>query len=234
MIAIRPGADLSRRLPRHLPRVHRPFLADNMSKWIPVGLTGTSDADVLESFRNANGTVNTSSTISKTIGCVLPNNPLTNGTDQASPFDFATAYLLGTSASPRHARPGVPTGIIFETDGTPQTNNYTCQQAQTAANTAKAQRHRGLHHRVLRLEPGAGSLPRQLRDVVAQDGRPVAGRHGDQLGHRQTNGCDAPRTPTTTTSSVSRLRTSWLTCSGPRRLLSLAGAASSSSIPSRS
>jgi len=114
------------------------FLADNMAKWIPVGLTGTQNADVLESFRNANGTVNTSSTISKTIGCILPPNDLYSGTDQASPFDFATAYLMGTSVSARHARAGVPTGIIFETDGTPQTQNYTCQQAQTAASAAKA------------------------------------------------------------------------------------------------
>ena len=114
------------------------FLRDNMSKWIPVGLTGTVNADVIESYRNADGSVNTSSTISKTIGCVLPPNDLYVGTDQASPFDFARAYLVGTSVTPAHARPTVTTGIIFETDGTPQTENYTCQQAQTAASAAKA------------------------------------------------------------------------------------------------
>ncbi len=45
---------------------------------------------------------------------------------------------MGTSVTPAHARPTVTTGIIFETDGTPQTQNYTCQQAQTAASAAKA------------------------------------------------------------------------------------------------
>jgi hypothetical protein len=113
-------------------------LKADMSKWIPVGLTGTTNADVLESYRNANGTVNASSKIAKTIGCVLPPNGLTQGTDQASPFDYARAYLVGTSLTPAHARPTVTTGIIFETDGTPQTTNFTCQQAQTAAAKAKA------------------------------------------------------------------------------------------------
>ena len=113
------------------------FLADNMLKWIPVGLTGTTNADILQSFRNADGSVNTSSTLAKTIGCVLPPNTLYSGTDQASPFDFARAYLVGTSKSPAHARPTVTTGIIFETDGTPQTQNYTCAQAQASATAAK-------------------------------------------------------------------------------------------------
>ena len=185
MIAVRPEKTYAGGYPGSSPAYSDQFLADNMSKWIPVGLTGTSDADVLEAFRNPNGTVNTSSTISKTIGCVLPNNPLTNGTDQASPFDFATAYLLGTSASPRHARPGVPTGIIFETDGTPQTQNYTCQQAQTAASAAKA---KGIEVFTIGFFASnqAGDLcPDTSGTVVAQDGRPVAGRHGDQLGHGQ-------------------------------------------------
>ena len=114
------------------------FLDANMPKWIPVGLTGTINADVTESYRNADGSVNMSSTIAKTIRCVLPPNDLYTGTDQASPFDFARAYLVGTSVTPAHARPTVTTGIIFETDGTPQTQNYTCQQAQTAASAAKA------------------------------------------------------------------------------------------------
>ncbi len=108
------------------------FLRANMSKWIPVGLTGTSHADVIESYKNADGTYRASSQIAKAIGCVLPPNDMYLGTDQASPFDFARRYLLD------HSRAGVPTGIIFETDGTPQTQNYTCQQAQTAASAAKA------------------------------------------------------------------------------------------------
>jgi hypothetical protein len=109
-----------------------------MSKWIPVGLTGTSNADINERYKNADLTINTLSTLDQTIGCVLPPNGLTQGTDQASPFDFAKAYLVGTSLTPAHGRPGVTTGIIFETDGTPQTTNFTCQQAQTAATAAKA------------------------------------------------------------------------------------------------
>jgi hypothetical protein len=123
--------------PATTPPYSDAVLKADMSKWIPVGLTGTLNADVTESYRNANGTVNASSKIAKTIGCVLPPNGLTQGTDQASPFDFARAYLVGTSLTPAHARPTVTTGIIFETDGTPQTTNFTCQQAQTAATAAK-------------------------------------------------------------------------------------------------
>jgi hypothetical protein len=113
-------------------------LAADMARWIPVGLTGTSNADINQRYKNADGSINTASTLDRTIGCVLSPNALTQGTDQASPFLFATAYLVGTPLTPAHGRPGVTTGIIFETDGTPQTTNFTCQQAQTAATAAKA------------------------------------------------------------------------------------------------
>ena len=105
-----------------------------------MGLTGTTNADENERYRNADGTINTSEQAQPGIGCVLSPNALTQGTDQASPFLFATAYLVGNGlpALPAHGRPGVTTGIIFETDGTPQTTNFTCQQAQTAATAAKA------------------------------------------------------------------------------------------------
>ena len=103
----------------------------SLAKWIPVGLTGTSNAPVLESYLNANGTLNNASAIVKTINCVQPGH-LYNGTDLATPMDFAWKYLRD------NARAGVKTGIIFETDGTPQTQNYTCAQATTAANAAKA------------------------------------------------------------------------------------------------
>ena len=103
----------------------------SLSKWIPVGLTGTSNAPVLESYLNVNGTLNNNSAIVKTINCVQPGH-LYNGTDLATPMDFAWKYLRD------NARAGVKTGIIFETDGTPQTSNYTCAQATTAANAAKA------------------------------------------------------------------------------------------------
>ncbi len=134
MIAIRPEPVESYPVgyPTTTPAYTDTFLRDNMSKWIPVGLTGTSHAEVIESYKNADGTYRASSMIAKAIGCVLPPNDLYNGTDQASPFDFARRYLLD------HGRAGVPTGIIFETDGTPQLQNYTCQQAQTAASAAKA------------------------------------------------------------------------------------------------
>jgi hypothetical protein len=114
------------------------FLRDNMARWIPVGLTGSTNADINEAYRNSDGSVNSSSLIARAIQCADENhNDLFMGTDQASPFDFATAYLKGNSAMAGHARSGVPTGIIFETDGTPQTQNYTCAQAQAAATKAK-------------------------------------------------------------------------------------------------
>ena len=124
--------------PATTPAYTPAFINANMGMWIPVGLTGTSNADVIQSYLLANGSPNPASTIVKTLGCVLPPNALTSGTDQASPFDFAKQYLAGAPGYPGHARAGVTTGIIFETDGTPQTHNYTCLQAQTAANAAKA------------------------------------------------------------------------------------------------
>jgi hypothetical protein len=114
------------------------YVAANMAKWIPVGLTGNSNADIIQSYLNADGTVNASSDIAKAIGCVRPPNTLTMYTDQASPFDYAKQYLAGAPGFPGHARAGVTKGIIFETDGTPENGNFTCQQAQTAASAAKA------------------------------------------------------------------------------------------------
>ena len=102
-----------------------------LARWIPVGLTGTSDAQVVEAYRNNDGTLNTSSQLVRGIECVQPGH-LYAGTDLATPMEFAWKYLRD------YARPGVKTGIIFETDGTPQTSNYTCAQATTAANAAKA------------------------------------------------------------------------------------------------
>lgn len=102
-----------------------------LARWIPVGLTGTSDAPVIDSYLNADGSLNTASDLVRTINCVQPGHLFT-GTDLATPIEFAWQYLRD------HARPNVKTGIIFETDGTPQTQNYTCAQATAAANAAKA------------------------------------------------------------------------------------------------
>ena len=102
---------------------------------LPVGsrsaCTGTANADVIDSYVDANGNLNNASDLVRTINCVQPGH-LYAGTDLATPMDFAWKYLRD------HARAGVKTGIIFETDGTPQTSNYTCAQATAAANAAKA------------------------------------------------------------------------------------------------
>ena len=128
------------------------------------------------------------------------------GTDQASPFDYATAYLMGNSASPRHARPGVPTGIIFETDGQPQTQNYTCQQAQTAASAAKA---KGIEVFTIGF---FASTPQEVTAPTAP-GRGTAGRSCSRSRRwrptrrpRARRRAMPTRTPTTTTSSACQPR----------------------------
>jgi Flp pilus assembly protein TadG len=107
-----------------------------VAKWIPVGLTGTGSpaAPVNEAYVNANGTLNTNSTIVKGIACL---NTSGTGTNLATPMKMAKQYLQA------HGRPGVKWGIVLETDGTPNygvgtASNYTCQQASTEATAAKA------------------------------------------------------------------------------------------------
>jgi hypothetical protein len=112
-----------------------------VAKWIPVGLTGVgaSGANQLnESYLNANGSLNQNSHLVKGINCF---NTSGTGTNLATPIRMAKNFLLA------NGRPGVHKGIIFETDGTPNYGgagtgpsdpNYTCQQAYTEAQSAKA------------------------------------------------------------------------------------------------
>jgi hypothetical protein len=142
-IAIRPipGESYPVGYPTTSPPYTEAFIAANMKKWIPVGLSGASNAKVIDYYVDVNTTpptLNPNSPLVKTIGCVLPPNALYNGTDQASPFDFGWRYLRDNARLDPKTGNRVKTGIIFETDGTPQLQNYTCQQAQTAASAAKA------------------------------------------------------------------------------------------------
>lgn len=93
--------------------------------WLPVGLSGTG-APVNQAYRNADGTVNTSSTISKTITCMTTSS---TGTILSAPVDAARQYLVA------NGRANATKGIILMTDGAP--NGDTCQAANQAATTAK-------------------------------------------------------------------------------------------------
>lgn len=94
--------------------------------WLPVALSGTG-APVNETYRNADGTVNTSSLISKTITCMTTSS---TGTILSKPVDAARQYLLA------NGRSNAVKGIILMTDGAP--NGDTCLAANQAATTAKA------------------------------------------------------------------------------------------------
>jgi hypothetical protein len=109
----------------------------DLTKWVPVGLTGIG-GQINQPYRNANGTLNTSTHLVNGISCA-PWNLSSTGTNLATPMAMAQAYLQA------YGRPGVKWGIIFETDGTPNYNgssgdpgNYTCAQALTNAANAKA------------------------------------------------------------------------------------------------
>jgi hypothetical protein len=93
--------------------------------WVPVGLSGVG-APVNEAYRNADGTVNTSSRLSKTITCMTNSS---TGTILSTPVDAARQYLLA------NGRSNSTKGIILMTDGAP--NGDTCQAANNAATTAK-------------------------------------------------------------------------------------------------
>jgi hypothetical protein len=107
----------------------------DLTKWIPVGLTGTGGAPVNESYLNPAGTaLNTSSLIVKTINCM---NTSSTGTNLSTPIKMARQYLAASG------RAGAAKAILFETDGTPNfgagtASDYTCLAANTEATTAKA------------------------------------------------------------------------------------------------
>ena len=108
----------------------------DLSKWIPVGLTGIGAPGYNEAYVDSAGNLNASSHIVAAISCF--DHPGGTGTNLATPMAMATKYLQ------TYGRPGVKWGIILETDGQPSygstgdPNNYTCSQANTEATAAKS------------------------------------------------------------------------------------------------
>ena len=94
--------------------------------WRPVGLTGIG-APVNQAYLNANGSLNTSSTLVKAIACFTQSS---TGTIISTPTNEARTYLVA------NGRAGSVKGIILMTDGQP--NGDTCANAHTAATNAKA------------------------------------------------------------------------------------------------
>jgi hypothetical protein len=107
----------------------------DLSKWIPIGLTGIGAPGYNEAYVNGAGVLNSSSHIVSAIACF--DHPGGTGTNLATPMAMATKYLQ------TYGRPGVKWGIILETDGQPSyggtgdPNNYTCAQASADATSAK-------------------------------------------------------------------------------------------------
>lgn len=108
----------------------------DLTKWIPVGFSGTDATTPAVTFNEAYstaGTTNTNSTIWKAISCIYS---YTTGTNLDTPVSMAQTYLQ------TYGRPGVKKAIILETDGTPQAGDgsahYTCNASNNTATVAKA------------------------------------------------------------------------------------------------
>jgi hypothetical protein len=109
----------------------------NLKNWIPIGFTGTDSDSPPMTFNEpyaANGVLNPGSHIVAAINCF--DNPGGTGTNLAVPIRMAKAYL------DLSGRPGVPWGILLETDGQPSfgvgtSADYTCAQADADATLAK-------------------------------------------------------------------------------------------------
>jgi len=114
----------------------------NNGLWVPVGLTGVG-APVNEAYKKADGSLNTSSLLVKTVDTtVVGSTCLTTsgvGTNLARPMMKAKEYLLNYN----DPRGNVKKGIIFMTDGAPNYNSrgiqseHTCQAAFNEAQAAK-------------------------------------------------------------------------------------------------
>ena len=112
---------------------------------MPIGFTGTDGNTVKPVTYNEAyvdpttnpPTLNPSSHLVSAIDC-FTNSSATPATTLKTPLEMATYYLL------TYGRPGVPKGIILETDGTPQIGSvgniadFTCKAAADAAAAAKA------------------------------------------------------------------------------------------------
>ena len=118
-----------------------PTIKAHMDSWIPVGLTGTgvSVPPVAEPVPYIIGkNLQTSTKLVRAIDCFQLSG---TGTNLATPMAMAREYLKKYGRTD----PKVKKGIIFETDGTPNYNNWTgdplnyrCAQAKTEAGLAKA------------------------------------------------------------------------------------------------
>jgi hypothetical protein len=89
--------------------------------WLPVSLSNN--------YQLANGSLNTSSLIVKTINCL---NHSSVGTDLSTPMNRARQHLIN------NGRPGVKKGIIFMTDGAAnEPSSRSCRDANNEATTTK-------------------------------------------------------------------------------------------------
>jgi hypothetical protein len=135
MIAIQPPT----------PEVYGTAIPANLGDWMPIGFTGT-DGNVAKPVTyneqyvdpsTTPPTLNPSSHLVSAIDC-FTNSSATPATTLKTPMEMATYYLQ------TYGRPGVPKGIIIETDGTPQRGSvgniadFTCKAAADAAAAAKA------------------------------------------------------------------------------------------------
>jgi hypothetical protein len=114
-----------------------------LSKWIPIGFTGTDNNTPAPANPEAYvdpttdpPTLQTSDIVSA-IDC-FSNSSAVPATTLSTPVEMATYYLL------HNGRANTKKGIILETDGTPQQGSvgdpadFTCQAAYDAAQSAKA------------------------------------------------------------------------------------------------
>jgi hypothetical protein len=113
----------------------------DLSKWIPVGLTGTDTDTPNVAYNEAYvggtpATLNASAHIVSAISCF--DSPGGTGTNLSTPITMAT-YLLKN-----YGRPNTVWGILLETDGQPDNasnlspaSDYTCYAASNAAALAK-------------------------------------------------------------------------------------------------
>jgi hypothetical protein len=107
----------------------------DLSKWIPIGLSGVGAPGYNEAYLNSDNTLNTNSHLVAAINCF--DNPGGTGTNLATPVRMATAYLQ------TYGRPSAKWGIILETDGQPNfgvgdKNDYSCAASDAAATAAKS------------------------------------------------------------------------------------------------
>jgi hypothetical protein len=115
----------------------------NNGLWVPVGLTGVG-APVDEAYRNADGTLNTSSLLVKTIDTTPVGSTCLTSSSTGTNLAHAMMTAKDSLLNYNDPRGNVKKGIIFMTDGAPNnsgygpSSEYTCQAAYNQAAAAKA------------------------------------------------------------------------------------------------